>query len=579
MGHLIDGRSLTSASHAVLPTAKGQPQGLQRYEGLAAFEVLEHTARQLPGRIAIRYGEIWWTYSQLQESVLRCAAMLQRRGVQPGDRVGLLLPNVPEYVIAANAIWRVGGTVVAINPMMVADEVTRLLHNTGCRLVVSLDLLSHLVASTSEEALHPSKPTETGAPIQTLLVSIREHLPALQQVGYLWKRYHSTGHWTLAETEHCHWFWEEIDRTSGESVPVKIDPVKDTAYILPTGGTTGSPKAVALSHQNLVANAWQQYRWVHSSFGIETMLAVLPFFHSYGMSATVMGGTMMGATLVLHHRFNTAQVIRLIEEERPTVFHAVPAMLVAMNERMRSKPTRMNSIRWVISGGAPLEADVAAEFAKHSGALVVEGYGLSEASPVTHVGDLFGEPNYGTIGLPLPETECRLVDGDNREVAPGEVGELTLKGPQVMLGYWNDPVATSEAVRDGWLHTGDLAVLQDDGCYRIVGRKKDLIITSGFNVYPSEVETALREFTGVLDAAVVGVHDVQRGEVVKAFIVMKPGAAWNEAALRVHSERVLSKYKRPRSYERCTDLPRNFLGKVIRRELREPTPIAQEKKS
>ncbi len=569
MGHLMDGRTSANAVESGgIPTAivNAQPQGLKHYSGLAADSVLAHTAMQLPDRVAIRYGEVQWTYAKLNRVVDSCAAMFQRLGVEPGERVGILLPNVPEYVIAANAIWRAGATVVAINPMMVADEVTRLLETTKCRFVVSLDLLSHLI---------------TNPETKKILVSIREHLPALQQLGYLWKLHSNTGYWSLPTNDHSYWFWEEIDRTTNAVAPVTINPETDVAYILPTGGTTGSPKAVALSHRNMVANAWQQYCWTRGSFGVETMLAVLPFFHSYGMSATVMGGTMMGATLVLHHRFNTRQVIRLIEDNRPTVFHAVPAMLVAMNERLRSHPARLNSIRWVISGGAPLEADVGQEFAKHSGALVVEGYGLSEASPVTHVGNLFAEPQFGTIGLPLPETKCRLVDSadGSRDVEAHEVGELVVQGPQVMLGYLDDPDGTGEAIRDGWLHTGDLAVLEPSGCYRIVGRKKDLVITSGLNVYPSEVEAALREHPDVVDAAVIGVADAQRGEIVKAYVVLRPGAVWDEASLREHSERLLSKYKRPRLFERCVgDLPRNFLGKVIRRELRESAQPKSEVK-
>ncbi len=560
MGHLMDGRTSANAvSIGSSPTAivNAQPQGLSHYSGLAADSVLVHTAKQLPDRVAIRYGEVQWTYAELSQVVDCCAAMFQRLGVKQGDRVGILLPNVPEYVIAANAIWRAGATVVAINPLMVADEVTRLLEKTKCQFVVSLDLLSHLISNPETKKI---------------LVSIREYLPALQQLGYLWKLHSNTGYWSLPTSDHSHWFWEEVDRTTNVASPVTINPETDVAYILPTGGTTGSPKAVALSHRNMVANAWQQYRWTRGSFGVETMLAVLPFFHSYGMSATVMGGAMLGATLVLHHRFNTRQVIRLIEDHRPTVFHAVPAMLVAMNERLRSHPARLNSIRWVISGGAPLEAEVGREFAKHSGALVVEGYGLSEASPVTHVGNLFAEPQYGTIGLPLPETQCRLVDSvdGSRDVESHEVGELVIQGPQVMLGYLNDPEGTRESIREGWLHTGDLAVREPSGCYRIVGRKKDLVITSGFNVYPSEVEAALREHPDVVDAAVIGVADAQRGEIVKAYVVLRSGAVWDEASLRVHCDSLLSKYKRPRLFERCVgDLPRNFLGKVIRRELRE----------
>lgn len=556
MGHLFSANSQLPASD----------WGLARYEGVSAFEVLERTAALLPTRKALCYGDHCWLYSSLDRDARRCAAVLQRLGVKPGNRVGILLPNVPEFVIAANGIWRAGGVVVAINPMMVADEVERLLKNTGCDLVVCLDLLSHLVSRADTDP-------------QTLLVSIREHLPALQQLGYLWKRHSQTGQWTLPTTDRCRWFWDEFEQTTNDYEPVVIDPVHDAAYILPTGGTTGSPKAVTLSHQNMVANAWQQFEWTHRSFGVERMLAVLPFFHSYGMSATVMGGMMMGASLILHHRFNVAHVIRMIEQHRPTVFHAVPAMLVAMNERLRQYPADLKSLRWVISGGAPLEAAVGTEFAAHSGALVVEGFGLSEASPVTHVGDLFSEPRYGCIGLPLPETKCRLVEVQDgvSDVSGGEVGELLIQGPQVMLGYWNDAAGSAEAIRNGWLHTGDLATLEPDGYYRIVGRKKDLIITSGFNVYPSEVESTLRDHDDVLDAAVVGQPDVQRGEIVKAFIVLRPGAVWDESRLREYCEHHLSKYKRPRIYvQSAGDLPRNFLGKVIRRELRQRATATTE---
>ena len=553
------------------------PQGVESYRNLPAFGLLQHAAEHLPHRCAIVYGDQKWTYQELDRDARRAAAMLQRLGVRPGDRVGILLPNVPEYIIAANAIWRAGAIAVAISPLMVEEEVQSLLKVTGCHHVVCLDMLSQLVHGSHESS-------DSRWPVQSLLVSIRQHLPSLYQLGYLWARRNRTGHWTLPTSESCLWFWEEVERTERSWQPISINPVLDPAYILPTGGTTGTAKAVTLSHTNMVANAWQQYQWTDQSFGRETMLAVLPFFHSYGMSATIMGGAAMGATLVLHHRFAVRPVIRLMERHRPTVFHAVPAMLVALNERFRVHGPNIEGLRWVISGGAPLDGGVASKFARHTGALVVEGYGLSEASPVTHVGHLFSDPRYATIGLPLPETKCRIigsrdevtVNDDNGAVSDslvdlpdGEVGELIIRGPQVMLGYWNSE-ASSEAIKEGWLHTGDLAVREKDGYFTIVGRKKDLIITSGFNVYPGEVEEILREAKGVHDAAVIGWHDNHRGEVVKAFIVMKPGAEWDEQSLHAHCARHLSKYKRPRIYECCNDdLPRNFLGKVVRRKLRE----------
>ncbi len=248
-----------------------------------------------------------------------------------------------------------------------------------------------------------------------------------------------------------------------------------------------------------------------------------------------------------------------------------------MNQRLRTHPAKIEGLRWVISGGAPLDEAIGSEFATHTGAFVVEGYGLSEASPVTHVGHLFREPQYGTIGLPLPETKCRIVDELGADVGSEQVGELLIRGPQVMLGYWNDGEGTRQVLRDGWLHTGDLALRNDRGVYRIVGRKKDLIITSGFNVYPTEVEAALCELEEVADSAVVGQPCPRRGEIVKAFIVLKPGVKWDEQRLREHCDESLSKYKRPRIFERCVgDLPRNFLGKVIRRKLRDVSPDTSE---
>jgi len=571
MGHVTSDNRLAHfeddrAASAVVPA------GIDHYAGLPAYELLRHAAMKLPQQPAIWYGQRRWNYERLNYDAVRCAAMFQRLGLRRGERVGMLLPNVPEFIIATNGVWRAGGIVVALSPLMPTAEVRRMIERCECRFVVCLDMLSQLVVADHAVEM-------------TLLVSIRDHLPALQQLGYLWKRHQNTGHWSLPSGPGASWFWEQIDQTQREFNPIAIDPRRDAAYILPTGGTTGQAKAVTLSHQNLVANAWQQYVWTDRSFGNETMLAVLPFFHSYGLSATVLGGAAMAATLVLHHRFNTRQVIRLIEQHRPTVFHAVPAMLVALNERLRTHAADLSSLRWVISGGAPLDREVAEEFARHSGALVVEGYGLSEASPVTHVGPLFQPPRYGTIGMQLPETQAKIIatradETDPTpplEVPPGEVGELLVRGPQVMLGYWRDAAATAEAIQDGWLHTGDLATVDADGFYKIVGRKKDLIITGGFNVYPAEVEEVLCGVPGVAGAAVVGQPDAHYGEIVKAFIQLQPGANWDEMLLRQVCSEQLSKHKRPRIYERCEgELPRNFLGKLIRRHLRVPqeaTPV------
>jgi len=603
------------------------PVGVPRrlaYPDMPAWGLLERAASLIPGRAACVYNGVEWTWEELNLDAIRTAAALRNLGVEPGDRVGVLLPNIPEYIIALNGIWRADAVAVALSPMAVPEEVDRMLEATGCKVVICLDMLVSLISGAHR-------------PQKTLLVSLRPQLPLFEQLGYLFLRKRRTGLWWMSASEHVGWFWEELDEVDESD---DVFPPRDAdhdwatvpAYILPTGGTTGEPKAVTLSHRNMVANAWQQYYWAGAAVGQEKLLAVLPFFHSYGLSTNVMGGAAMVATLIMDHRFNVRKAIRLIEEHRPTVFHAVPAMLVAMNEHLRTHKADLTSLKWVISGGAPLPEAVGREFAEHTKALVVEGYGLSEASPVTHVGPLDGNSSYGTIGMPLPDTECRIVDAETGEtdVQPGEVGELLVRGPQVMLGYWPPrrilPLAArstasvslpasplplkgervrvrgsagdadtpidaeetnnveaqpphppsghllplgGEGTTDGWLHTGDLARLTPDGLYQVVERKKDLIITNGFNVYPQEVELVLKRHPSVKDAAVVGEPDEHRGEVVKAFVVLNDGAKFDEAELKEFCHEHLASHKRPGIIEHCKDdLPRSFLGKVIRRKLR-----------
>jgi long-chain acyl-CoA synthetase len=557
-------------AQCLIESSSLRPLGLPTYCGVPAYGVLQYAAETVPDRIAVTYGDDTWDYRELNRDAIRCMAMLQGLGVKAGDRVGILLPNVPEYIIAANAIWRAGATVVAISPLMVAEEVEAVLDKSDCRFVICLDLLSSLVSGSSQS---PSGERTIA------LVSIRKHLPAHHQLGYLLKLGYDWLRNLGDQSRHrVVWFWDGFPDALPTTHYVPVKPRTDVAYILPTGGTTGVPKAVMLSHENLVANAWQQFVWTDRLFATETMLAVLPFFHSYAMSAVLMTGAMMAATLVLDHRYNTCRAIRLIAKHRPTVLHAVPTMLVAMNAYLRKHPQAdLSSLRWVISGGATLDEATGREFAEHSGALVVEGYGLSEASPVTHVGHLFQQPQYGCIGYPLPMTDCRIFySGDRQsvdsetELHAGQVGEICIRGPQVMLGYLDDPQTTDQVIRNGWLHTGDLGIENHDGTYSIVGRIKDLIITSGFNVYPVEVESALCAAGGVLEAAVVGVPDPDKGEIVCAYIVMKNSQKMDVSALRLHCEQHLSTHKRPRRYVECkAGLPKNFLGKVIRRKIRE----------
>jgi long-chain acyl-CoA synthetase len=525
--------------------------------------LLEQAAARYPDRVACRYYAQELTYCELLAQARKFKGVLIGQGVKPGDRVAVLLPNLPEYLVALFGGWMAGAIVVALSPLMVEDEVVRFLKATDCRVVVTLDLLSPLLGDRKQW------------PGLVLLSTLSTRLSRLERFGYAWVRLKRIGLHQACNGTTVREFQKTIDEAEENSDTIAID-INSPAYILPTGGTTGTPKAVVLAHRNLMANAMQVSRWSLGLPGRETILAVLPFFHSYGLSTCVMTGLAFGATLVLHHRFRPTSVVRLIERHRPTLFPCVPAMLAALNSRvLRKKKHDLSSLKSCISGGAPLPLSVAEEFTQHTGCTVVEGYGLSEASPVTHAGPLDGSAVPGSIGFPVPDTEARIVDAaTGTETLPyGEVGELVVRGPQVMLGYWNNPAETARVLRDGWLYTGDLATCDERGVFRIVDRKKDLIITSGFNVYPADVEAILRTCPGVQDVAIVGQPDNDVGEIVKAIVVVEAGKKFNRREFDAFAHRKLSASQRPKIVEtRTTDLPRNFLGKVLRRELRQPVP-------
>ena len=415
----VQGGVRLESLHAGEQPAVGQlnvyPDGVPRTLDIPQFPawgLLARAAARVPDRVAAHFMNAELSYREVDEASIRLAVWLQRHGLVVGDRVGLLMPNSPEYMIALYGIWRAGGVVVAISPLSVPEEVESLVKLTDCRMVICLDVLSGLLKRCAGIE-------------QTLMTSLYDYLPSWSRLGYLAARWQRTGKMFHSEDEHHHWFWEAVRGSGLALLPVKTVPHVDPAYILSTGGTTGNPKAVTLSHRNIVANAWQQMHWAGATMGEEKILAVLPFFHSYGMSAMLAGGVALGATLIMHSRYHTTRALKAIQLHRPTVFHAVPAMLAAMNEMLRTTTVDLSSLKWVISGGASLPIAVGQEFAMHSGALVVEGYGLSEASPVTHVGPLDGSNVWGSIGLPLPNTECRIVDMETgtRELPPEQDGE------------------------------------------------------------------------------------------------------------------------------------------------------------
>jgi long-chain acyl-CoA synthetase len=530
------------------------------YPDEPVWSLLQQAASDFPHRVAVRYYHETITYEDLFEQARKAATLYQSLGIKPGDRVGILLPNIPEYLVAAYGAWMAGAVVVSLSPLSVAVEIDGLLASTGCQVVVSLDLLASLVTSGKHRPTH------------LLTCSIANRLPAWQGLMYRSVSARRNGVHFIHPVGSKD-FLDELSRAIPIATPHR-SASHVPAYILPTGGTTGHPKAVTLSHRNLLANALQLKAWCGNRRGRDTFLAVIPFFHSYGLSTCLTGGVAMAATLVLHHRFQPETVLDLIESTRPSVFPTVPAMLHVLNQRLRdgTVPRNVRSLMWVISGGAPLGGETAIEFSKYSGARVVEGFGLSECSPVTHVGPLDGTDRIGTIGLPLPDTDAMIVDAeDGTEVLePDAVGELIIRGPQVMLGYWNDPVATERVFRDGWLFTGDLAIQDADGFFKIVDRKKDLIITSGFNVYPNDVEEVLKRFPEVKDAAVVGVPDERRGEIVKAIVAVSSKPRFHRRRFDEFMKENLAHQKVPKIVEIIEgELPHNFLGKLLRRQLRD----------
>ncbi|MFO0826186.1 MAG: long-chain fatty acid--CoA ligase [Gemmataceae bacterium] len=546
------------------PWVAHYPQGVPthlEYPQQPVFWLLEQAARRNPKRVACRFFRQELSYEELLSKCRRMAAALRERGLQPGERVGVLLPNTPEYLITLFGTWMAGGVTVPLNPLMVTEELAAIVQSTSCRYLVCLDLLLPLLMSPG--SAHPDV---------VFVTSLKDRLPWWDRQMYRLAMLHRLGlrPRRMSDTINLE---EALD-----AAPDNFEPARPSwespANIMPSGGTTGSPKSVLLTHRNLVCNAWQVFHWNGQRVGEDVVLACLPFFHSYGLTTCALTGMAMGATLVLHHRFKADTVLKLIERWHPTLVPAVPAMLAAFNKALQRRHYDLSSIRSVMSGGAPLSPDVAEEFVSRSGAVVVEGYGLSEASPVTHAGPLDGTARMGTIGLPMPDTDAMIVDASTG-VGPlpfGQVGELVIRGPQVMAGYWNDPEATAKAIRDGWLYTGDLASCDPDGFFKIVDRKKDLIITSGVNVYPTDVEHVLRQCEEVEDIAILGVPDAQRGELVKAVVVPKDMRKFSRRAFDEFARQHLEVHKRPRVVEVVAGpLPRTLLGKVLRRVLRENT--------
>ncbi|WP_407540546.1 long-chain fatty acid--CoA ligase [Deinococcus radiomollis] len=534
--------------------------------------MLERSATRYPGRAALHFMGRACSYRQLWQDVQRFAAALQALGVQLGDRVSIMLPNCPQFVVAFYGASLAGAVVVNTSPLYVAPELTHQLHDSGSETLIMLD------------AFYPRFEEHKLPGVKRVIVTgIQDALPFPKNLLYP-LRQKAQGHLTAVPTGgKVHGMQALIRAQDAHARPRTVALRPETLALLQyTGGTTGTPKGAMLTQGNLIANTVQARVWMPEvQQGQEVLLAAIPFFHVYGMTTAMNMGVLIAATTVLvPNPRDIGTLLELVQRMKPTLFPGVPTMYGAINAHPDTPKYDLTSIRACISGSAPLPLETARRFREITGgANLIEGYGLTEASPVTHCNPVSGEQPEGSIGLPIPGVYAYVAAPDGSPLPLGEPGELYVSGPNVMAGYWQRPeesAATLPTRADRtWLKTGDVAVMDGEGYFRIVDRQKDVIIAGGFNIYPREVEEVLYAHPAVLEAAAIGVPHPHRGETVKAFVVFRPGMQASQAELEAWCRERLSPYKVPRLYEVRGELPKSAVGKVLRRALAEQDRAAR----
>jgi len=504
-------------------------------------DIVKETAARLPGKAALIFQDKPISYSDLDRSIDEAAAGIAALGIRKGDRVGVLVNNVPHFIYAYLGIERAGGVMVPLNTMYTADEVSYILADAEARAVIVAE------------------------PFLRAVDGLRETLPMLEHVVVVGG---GTPIGTMA--------WDQMTGRGGDVPSVSIGE-QDLAALPYTSGTTGKPKGAMLTHGNLLANLEQMHRVpLLSEAETDVVLLVLPMFHIYALNVSLGLTFRVGATAVLQERFDPVASLDAIERHHITVVFGAPPMFVAWLSTPNVESRDLTSVRLAVSGAAPLPGPVLEDFRRRLGVTIWEGYGLTETAPGVTSNAMGAEAKPGSIGKPLPDIELRLLDEQGDEVEDGDPGEIVVRGPNVFRGYWHDDAATAEAVRDGWFHTGDVAYEDEDGYLFLVDRKKDLIIVSGFNVYPREVEEALYRHPKIAEAAVVGVPHPYTGEAVKAVVVLKPGQSATEEEIIEFCKRSIARFKCPQVVEFVDKLPHTDTGKILRRRLREEDQPAEE---
>lgn len=524
--------------------------------------LFEQAVQNNPGGVAISYYGKEMTYSELGSLVQQFAKALARLDVKKGDRVALMLPNIPQYVVFHFAILKLGAIIVPTNPLYVERELKYQLNDSDAETIITLDRTFAVVNKVRAQTC-----------LKNIIVTgVQRYLPTLLRLLYPVKARREGNLVRIERQPGVHFYDDLVTEDFGAAIPESGAVPDEIAILLYTGGTTGVSKGAILTHRNLVSNVLQIKSWyTRVSEKKEVLLCALPFFHSYGMTTCLHKAILLQSKMVLApNPRDIKSLLRAIQKEKVTLFPGVPTLFVAINNFPNVEKYDLSSVKGCVSGGAPLPLEVARQFEKISGGKLVEGYGLSETSPVTHANPLLGQRKEGSIGVPLPSTDAIVVNPETREpLPPGEVGELAVRGPQVMKGYWKMEEKTNDMLQNGWLYTGDVAKMDDDGYFYIVDRKKDMIIAGGFNIFPREIEEVLYEHPKVLEAAVVGVPDEYRGETVKAFIVCKDGQSMTADDVVKFCREKMSPYKVPRLVEFRSSLPKSNIGKVLRRVLRD----------
>ncbi|PYZ97281.1 long-chain fatty acid--CoA ligase [Alteribacter lacisalsi] len=530
------------------------------YEVRTLQSYLKESAETFPEKACLHFMGKEMTYAEVYDASLRLADRLRSLGVRQGDRVAIMLANTPQAVIAYYGALFAGSVVVQTNPLYVEREIEHQMNDSGAKVMICLDLVYPKVANVKDRT-----------DLEHIIVTgIKDYLPFPKNLIYPFIQKKRTGiKVDLQYNDRLHSFTEMLKQGQAKEMTFDIDPKEDLALLQYTGGTTGPAKGVMLTHYNLVVNTLQCKHWMYKmKAGEETVIAALPFFHVYGMTTVMNLAIRMGFKMIIMPKFEPKDILKAIETHKATIYPGAPTMYIGLLNHPDIEKHDLSSIKCCLSGSAPLPVEVQNNFEKATKGSLVEGYGLTETSPVAVANLIWGNRKPGSIGIPWPDTDVAILDAETGEVAgPGVTGEIMIKGPQVMRGYWNNPEATNATFKGDWFLSGDMGYMDEDGYFYIVDRKKDMIIAGGFNIYPREIEEVLYEHEAIQEACAIGVPDPYRGETVKVFIVLKDGKKLTEEELEAYCREKMAAYKVPRLVEFRDELPKTMVGKILRRVL------------